>query len=281
MLIGRVIVMHKFKKVLGYVLGFVGSVFLTMLLILTILKGTIFNQEYVLKKLDDNNYYEEVTTSIRKDMEYSLLSSGIDKSVLTDIFKDGDVKVDIKNYVSSIYTGSKYKTKTSSIKEKLNNNIDEYLKENDLEVSDGSSLDSYVTGISKIYKDGIEMYGYFNGFVSSFVKAIKLIDVLIGLSLMFVILDLVILKKVLHRRFLGVICLSSSLMLLFIRYYVYEGIDFKNILIISDSFSKVIRKTLIDVGDKMIVMSMVLLLLSIIFNYICSMRKVKRIKKSH
>ena len=255
--------MRKFKKLVGYILGFISSVLLTILVLLFVFKITIFNQNYVLQKLEDNNYYEEVTESIKRDMGNSLMSSGLDKSILDGIFKDGDIKVDIKGFIASIYTGSKYKVDTDSLKKKINSNIDEYLKEKGLEATDKKSLETYVDGVVKIYKDGINIYGYLDGVISSFAKISTYTDMFIGFIIVFIIVCLVVIRKWVHKRYSGVVCLSSSLMLLYFRWFIFDGIDFKNIIIISDSFSKVIRKVLIDVGDKVIIVSMVLLIISI------------------
>lgn len=272
--------MNRFKVVLGYILGFMCSCLLTLLAILVVLKINVFNQDYVLSVLDKNNYYEEVYDDSLKDAKNSLRSSGLDESVLDGIYSSADVERDVKNYIASIYSGSKAKIETDTIRNRLNNNIDKYLKDKDLEVTDKNSLDTYIDGTIKLYENSIGFYEYFDDYIVSFVGLCKYIDLFIGVLVIVISSLSVILRYCLHKKYLGVIFLSAGLMLLYFRYFVYNGIDFKNITIISDSFSNVIRDVLSDIGGNISVIAVLFIIVSVFLNYASSMMKVKRVKRS-
>ena len=271
--------MNRFKMIFGYVLGFICSCLLTLLAILVVFKINVFNQDYILSALDKNNYYKDVYDESLKDAKNSLLSSGLDESVLEGLYSSADVERDIKNYIASIYSGSKAKIETDTIKNRLNNNIDKYLKDKNLEVTDGKSLDAYIDGILKIYDDSIDFYGYFDDYIISFVGLCKYIDLFIGILAIVVSCLYVVLRYYLHKKYLGVMFLSAGFMLLYWRYFIYSGIDFKNITIISDSFSNVIRDVLADVGSNITIIAILFIIISVLLNIMSSMMKVKRIKR--
>ncbi len=272
--------MNRFKMILGYVLGFVCSILLVVLSILVVFKINIFNQDYVLGIFEKNNYYEEVYNESLNDAKNSLRSSGLDESVLEGLYSSADTERDVKNYLASIYSGSKAKIDTDAIKKRLNSNIDKYLSDKGLEVTDKNSLDIYIDGILKLYENSVNFYGYFDDYIGFFVSLCKYIDLFIGITVIMFTCLYMILRYYLHKKYSGVIVLSSGLMLIYLRYFVYAGIDFKNITIISDSFSNVIRNILTDLGNNISIIAIILIIISVFLNIGCSMRKIKRIKRS-
>ena len=271
--------MSKIKIVLRGILGFVCSVLMFIFAFLLIIRVTVYNKNYVLKKLDQVNYYEKVYSEISKDMKNNMLSSGLDEVVLDSLFTENDVIKDTKNLIGSIYSGSKFEIDTDFLKDRLDKNIKDYLSKNNIEVTDQKALDKFVSNIVSIYKKEIGLYGYFENYTKKFVKIGKFIDAGIVITIFLIIILMAVLRFVLHRKYLGVVLLSSGMMLLYFKFYIYEQIDMKNILIISDSFSKFIKQLLLDINNYILISSIVLLFMGIFFNVICAFKKVKRRKK--
>lgn len=274
-----VIIMSKIKIVLRGILGFVCSALMFIFAFLLIIRVTVYNKNYVLKKLDQVNYYEKVYSEISKDMKNNMLSSGLDEVVLDSLFTENDVIKDTKNLIGSIYSGSKFEIDTDFLKDRLDKNIKDYLSKNNIEVTDQKALDKFVSNIVSIYKKEIGLYGYFENYTKKFVKIGKFIDAGIVITIFLIIILMAVLRFVLHRKYLGVVLLSSGMMLLYFKFYIYEQIDMKNILIISDSFSKFIKQLLLDINNYILISSIVLLFMGIFFNVICAFKKVKRKKK--
>jgi len=264
--------------VFGYLLGFVSSILLVIFILLAIFKFTVFNQEYVLNILDINNYYENIYKDIKKDFSNSLRSSGVDDMVLDGIYSSSGTERDIKNYIASMYSGSKYEVNSSEIKEKLNNNIDKYLKDNNLEANK-NSLNKYIDGVVSIYENQIELYGYLDGGIQKFVKFGKFIDLFIAVILILFVITFAVLRYVLHRRYSGVIALSSGLMIIYLKLFIYNLIDFKNIVIISDDFSKFVNVLFTEIGNYLLLGASACIIISVFLNIKSSMMKIKRIKK--
>ena len=274
-----VILMNRIKIILRVFLGFGCSVFMFILAFLLIIRVTIYNKNYVLKKLDEINYYEKVYLEISNDMKNNLLSSGLDETILENLFTENDVLNDINGLIGSIYSGSKYEVDTAYLKDKLNKNIKDYLNKNNTEVTDQKALDKFISNIISIYKKEISLYGHIEGYTNKFIKVGKFIDVSIVVITFLLIIFLVILRWPLHRKYEGVISLSAGMMLLYFKFYIYEQIDMKNILIISDSFSKLIKELLLDINNYIFILAIILLFVGIFLNFVNSFKKVKRRKK--
>ena len=115
--------MDKLKPLIKVTLGFITTLILILIVLLIIFKLTVFNKSYLLKTLDENNYYNELTKEIQKDMEYNLLSSGLDKTILNDLVIKNEVKSDVMNLVDSIYSGNTFELNTKNITEKLTGRV--------------------------------------------------------------------------------------------------------------------------------------------------------------
>lgn len=269
--------MKNVKMIVRIILGFISSICLMLLALLFIMKSTLLNKNYILQKLSDN-YYINVSAEIKEDMENNMLSSGIDKSVLEGIFGEQDVREDVNNLVHSIYNGSKYEIDTSKIKSSLKFNIDNYLKENNLEASD-DKLDEFIHRIVKIYKDEVEIYGYFDNFGGKYNILNNMVNISIVILVFAVSVSLFIIRK-LHKKYYGVIFMTSGLCLVYLKYFIWEKIDFKNLIIISDSFSNVLKKVLTDISSDILILAITFIIVGIILNIFSSFKKIKRIKRT-
>lgn len=273
--------MSSVKIVLRGILGFICSILLFLIILVSIIKLTVYNKNYVLKSIENDDYYSKVYEEINSDMKNSLLSSGLDESILKGLFTKNDLKKETKNLIGSIYSGSNYKVDTDTFKERLNTNIDKFLKEKNIQVTDQKSLDTFVSNIVSVYEKEISLYGYLQNYVNKFVKIGNLLDVAMIVMIILLLICFIILRYPLHRRYSGVICMSACLMLLFFKSYIYEQIDMKNILIISDSFSSLLRRILLDINDKMLLAAFILLIVGILLNLKNSFlrRRKKRVRR--
>lgn len=237
------------NKVFGYILGFLASIILVLLTVLLVLKISVFNKNYVLKELESSNYYEKVYDEIYEDMKNSLLSSGLDESVVENLYSKSDVKSDIRNFVGSIYSGSKFKVSTKEIEKKLNRNIDKYLASKNIVLQDKSALSSYVSDIASVYSEEVGLYGYFQNYSGMFLKISNIINFVIPFLVMIFVLIFILDFYKFKTKFLGVSMFASSMMILYLKYFIWNKIDYNNILIISESFSGVLRRVLSHINS--------------------------------
>ena len=270
--------MNRVKLILSYLFGFITSVLLSILVILLLCKYSILNVDYIKNVLGKNNYYSEVYKGTLEEIEAYMISSGLEEEVLNNIFDESIIEKEVDNYLDSIYSGSEYTVDSQSVKDKLSTNIDNYLSSSNLEVTDKKELNLFINDIAKIYEDEIKFYNaakFGKKYLTYGIKNIdKIISFILGISLISIIILLL-----LRCKFISSTIIGSGLILLFIRFMIFEKIDIKNILIISDYFSKVIKAVLNDLGHNILMSSILLIGIGLIILLIELLGKKIKIKK--
>ena len=231
--------MNKIKILLGYLFSFLLTIIIFLLCLVLILKVNV-NKEKVINILENNNYYENVYNEILEEMNNYMVSSGLSGEILNDIFTKERVKNDINNYVNNLYLGKVNVLETKDIEEKLTNNIDNYLKENNLKISNKESINMFKKDITNIYSEEINLYKMLNGFVDNIYEIYNLLDkIIVALAIAcFVIFVIILLLKV---KYIGSILIANGLMLILSKYLILNNIEVNNITIISDYFSIILR----------------------------------------
>ncbi len=270
--------MSKIKTVINGILIFTLSLFLVILLLLGIVKTSVYNQESLKETLKENNYYQKVYTQIKENMEDYIRSSGFSKEILENLYTEQDVKNDIDSFVSMIYSGKVEEFDSTKIKNKLDENINNYLKENNLKITDEDSLTSFVSELTEIYKNEIRFHDMINSFVRVVPKLEKVLNIGIVVMLILVAINILILYF-LKFRYQGSAFITASLLTFFIRFVVYDKIDFKNLIIFSDHFSEILQKILIHIADLIIIWGIIFLGIGIILTIIEALIRVKKKKK--
>ena len=268
--------MNRVKIALEYIFSFILTVLLTGLIGLSILKTTIFSKNYIKHVLDSKNYYEKVSNDILENMQNYNMSSGLPDEIFNDIYTKDTIKKDFNSFIDNIYNGKIIEINTDNIKNNLSNNIDKYLNEYDVKITNKSYIESFINEIGNIYEKEVTFYGSLNSFVNIFVKVNNLINLGYKLCLIGFIIVLIILL-LLKTKYLGSIISASGLIILFIRLVFYEKIDVNNILVVSNLFSNIIKEVLNDIGTKMLLIGIILFIIGILLSLLKSFEK-KEIK---
>ena len=80
------------------------SIFASMLTYLA--TSTLLKEEYVLGKLEENGYYENLYHEIQSKFEEYILQSGLEEEVIRDIYTEDQVQSDTKILIHNIYAGT-------------------------------------------------------------------------------------------------------------------------------------------------------------------------------
>ncbi len=267
--------MNRIKIILGYILGIITSILISSLVVILILKFTIFKKEYVKSVLVKNNYYSEVYENTLIEMKDYMTSSGLEEEVLDNLFSQESVKNDINKYIDELYKGNLYFPDIESMKEKLSQNIDTYLKNNNIDVTNRNELKLFINDITNIYNKEIRLYNIPNKLINPFNKVSNIIDkVILILSIITIVFSVILI--LFKTKYFGSVIMSSGLILLFIRFEIFEKIDIKNIILITEYFSKVLINILLDLVKLILYGSIILIVIGLILCFIESMEKKKK-----
>ena len=273
--------MNKIKIILGYILGIILTIFISSIVLLLILKFTIYKESYIKCVLVKTDYYNEVYESTLLEMKDYMTSSGLEEEILNDLFTKDDIKNDINNYFSYIYKGKIYNKDLNPLKEKLNNNINANLKKHNLDVTNRKELEAFEDDIIGIYNKEVTLYGRVNKLINKFYKIGLLINkliIILGITSLIISIILILFKT----KYLGSVFIGSSLILYFIRFLLFEKIDINNIYLFTEYISKVIVSVLLKIEDLLLKSSIYIIIFGLIICLIESINfKKNKYKKKN
>lgn len=273
---------NKLRIIFGYLFSFLSVLLIVCVVLMLIIKFTVFKKGYINNILYKSNYYITLKTNIIEDMEDYMMSSGLPEEILDKIFTEEELKRDVNIFIDNLYLGKKTNLDTNYIRERISQNISDYLKNNNVEVTNDTDLESFKDELIKIYNNQVCLYKTLDSFVGMVKKANNLLNkaTIIVSVLLLIVLILTILCKV---KYFDSIFISVGIILIFIRFLIYEKIDVENLLIISDNFSKVLKSLLIKIGNIMFNCSIIFIVVGLLLSsivYFCCKKGNKSLKNN-
>ena len=139
-------------KVIINIIKYIAIILLTCaiieLLIINIVSSTILSKQYVLSKLEETNYYEEIKKEIESSFENYIGQSGLDEDVIIDIVSLEKIKEDTNIIITNIYDGTEKTVDTTEIETNLKNNIEASLENKKLTITQQKAIDEYINKIA-------------------------------------------------------------------------------------------------------------------------------------
>lgn len=277
---------NKLKVLSYYFSMMILSIVVLGLSLTTLLKFTIFDDAYLIKHLEKNNYYNELYSSIKEEMSYYIIQSGLSEEILDDIYSEEMISDSVIILINDFYNWNELKVETEIVKNNLKSNIDKYLLKNNIVVDDRKALDLFVDEMIKIYDQELRLSNSISKVQDIFNKLDKLIDILF-MVLVILTIGIGTICHFFYKRIVYTIpCLSSAILLLLGCWLLYNRIDVKNILFWTENVSNVLKSVLFNIKDFVRIEAIILIgigiitfILGYIFNYKDDIKYMKNIKK--
>lgn len=118
-----------------------------------------FNSKSIISTINKTYYYDKVYAETNKRAEEIVLQAGLPVTVLTDVITLDRVYIGGNNYVNGTLHGKKPKINTDKLKSDLKNNIDKYLKEQQITSTSqiATTQAKVVSRIEKVYLTGVQL----------------------------------------------------------------------------------------------------------------------------
>ena len=232
------------KKILNFIFVLVIALSFTFIGVKSVVFKTIFNKEYVLEQMENNNFYSET---------YKLVESGFEKEVIKNICTEDKIKNDINIILSNIYEGTNEKIDTSEISNNLNSNID---KENVRTSSNSKAIDEFVEHICQSYKDTIISTSYENTINEKYSKITQKITKVQNILIIAIIISIIGVIALNVKDILKLLfwtesaVLSSAVMQLAITTVIKSKVNIDGIKIFNDAFSNIVVTIIKDILSK-------------------------------
>lgn len=241
------------KKILNFIFVLVIALSFTCIGVKSVVFKTIFNKEYVLEQMENNNFYSETYKLVESGFENYIGQSGLDEEVIKNICTEDKIKNDINIILSNIYEGTNEKIDTSEISNNLNSNID---KENVRTSSNSKAIDEFVEHICQSYKDTIISTSYENTINEKYSKITQKITKVQNILIIAIIISIIGVIALNVKDILKLLfwtesaVLSSAVMQLAITTVIKSKVNIDGIKIFNDAFSNIVVTIIKDILSK-------------------------------
>lgn len=245
--------MNVVKKILTVV--FILLLMLSILLVTSICLAskTILNKDYVLGALENSHYYDQVYDEMKDSLESYIGPSGLDESVLDNLYTKDHVKKDINLVVDNLYEGKKIDINTNELKDQLKINIQSFLVANNVTKQDTKAIDEFVNKIANEYAQNISHSTYLSKVENKIVTVKNVVQKMKPIAIGIAVVVLVILLLIhIHTfsegvRASGIGLLASGLCMIVAQWILKAKVNIDQILILNEAFSNVFKNTLYDI----------------------------------
>ncbi len=273
------------NKLLKYIFAIILYLSLTIVVLINILNSTISSKEYILNKLEESNYYNNIYTEVENNFENYIYQSGLDPIVLENIVSRDKIKEDTNIIISNIYDGNNKGIDLEVIRNNLSTNIDKSLEDRYLSEENKKAINKFIDIIINEYEDTIMNTDYsskINTGISSINNKINMINIIMIILVIISILSLILLNIKKKRRKLsifGIPLLALGLLLITIYLYIILNIDINNIVILNDAISISVHYILNGIVVKFLINGSIFTILGILIIIIGNMLRYKKVKK--
>ena len=261
-------------KIIVKILKAIMIVALTIVIIgiaaIKILSSTILDEAYVFRKLRASNYYNNIHEELKQNFENYIGPSGLEESVLDNIYTIDDIQTDTETILGNIYEGTNKKVDTSAIQERLRKNITTSLNETKATVESQKNIDEFIEKISNEYINTISHTDYEETINNAYQKANKVIKyakMALGAGVLAILTILFLLNiKTINRTFANLgIAFASAGSFMFAGYYLLNyKIKVDHLRVLNDSISTVLQSSVKDMFNQINSIGLILIIIGIV-----------------
>ena len=260
-------------KVLINIIKFISITILAICMIslgiLTIVSSTILNEEYIISKLEETNFYDGTYELVKSNFEKYIYQSGLEEEVLNDICTEKKLKEDINTIISNLYRGTNKKIDTTEISEKLNENIE---KSGVKRTSKNSkAIDEFVKHICDEYTDTLIHTKYESKINSNYKEIVNIINKGYNIISIALVVDIIILIAINNKKVskdlqgIGIALFSTGTFELIVANIITSKVNIAGIKIFNDVFSKTIVTIIQEIISNIISLGVGTIIIAMIF----------------
>lgn len=269
-------------KVLSNIARYIVIILLVICLIGTIvvqiLQSTILNQQYIIGKLYETNYYNNLYKEVESNFEKYIYQSGLDEDVLKSIITEEEVKQDTIQIISNLYSEKVESIDITKIESRLQENIDKSLDGQDISNTTKDSIKQFIQKITDEYKNTIVHTKYEDNINKGLSKIIlysekaKIILLVADFILIAILLLLNAKKVVGGLENIGIAIFAVGIFSIIISIIINSNVNIDYITVISNWFSVAMRSILHDIVNTIttngITFSVIGILIILTFNIV-------------
>lgn len=248
--------MKILKTILNIILSFLLIIVIAMLLVVNILENKILNKNYLISKLEETEFYLQISREIENGFENYIYQSGLPEDTIKNLFTEEDIKKDVNSIVNKVYDGTDITLSSENVKQNLDNKINEYLQKEDMKMNNQGkeNIKKFEDLIVKEYTKNVNISNtvYTKGHegietLNKIDNKIKNIPIIVTIILL-VLLILINIKDLLNGiNYIGISLLSLGVLIKLAINVINSNINIDDLLILTTSLSNLIINIINDI----------------------------------
>lgn len=242
--------MKVIKTILNLIISFLLIFTLILGILFNFLSVQVFNKENMLKRLEETEFYMQVSREVYNGFENYIYQSGLPEDTIKDLYTDEDIKNDITSIVNYIYEGKEITLSEEKISTNLDNKINNYLQSENITLSktEKENVDKFKNLIIDSYKSNIKISNtlinvardYYQKSKDIFIS-IQDLPLILGVVLVFLlfVINLKSLENVISYASISVF--SAGVLLKLFNYIILKNIEVDDLLIFATSLTSVVQ----------------------------------------
>ena len=238
------------KKIISYIISFLLVIILIVFTLLQTVKLTILNKSYVENKINNSNYYTELSETINEKFKNYIMQSGMEDRIFENLFTEEKLKNDFSKVLDAIYENKQLSIDTTEIKNKLDDNIEQYLKENKIKKTN-KDKEQIATFEEVIIQNYVSSVQYSSSSINSIANIVKIynsyLKIVLNISIVLTIVLIIVLillnvknfKKVLS--YIGTSLIATSGLIVIGLIFEKINLNLEHSIIFDETLSIIIR----------------------------------------
>lgn len=237
------------RYIINVVLSFLIILFAFILIGLNVLDYKILDKKYILSKIDEIKFYEQISKEVESGFENYIYQSGLPEETINDLFTEDMIKKDVNSLINCLYDGTEISLSTEILRETLDSRIQEYLASQNKKLNEEGkkNITKFEDLIVEEYRKNVNVSTTVFESGNSILQKVKEVRGFIGnipIVAFFVLIVLIIIVNIKDllsaMNFLGISALSTGVLLKIGTNLLFNEIDFDNLVVLSKSLSSLI-----------------------------------------
>lgn len=250
--------MKVIKTIINLIISFLLIFVLILGILFNFLSVKIFNKENMIKRLEETEFYMQVSREVYSGFEDYIYQSGLPEDTINDLYTDEDIKNDINSIINYIYEGTEIKLSDEKIIANLDTKINNYLESENITLrkAEQDNVNKFKDLISASYKNNIKISNtlievareYYQKANDIFVK-VENIPFIAGIILVVLLVVINIKSLVNVISAISVSLISAGVLLKLFNNIVLQRVHIDDLLILSTSLTNFVQNILREILD--------------------------------
>ncbi len=151
--------MKIIKTPLNLIISFLLIFVFLSFAIINILSNRLLDKKYMLDKLEEIEFYEQISREVKIGFEDYIYQSGLPEDTINDLYTINDIRNDVNSIINNIYDGEEITLSDEKIKSNLREKINLFVqKENrKLDAEEENNITKFENLIANSYKNNVKV----------------------------------------------------------------------------------------------------------------------------